>query len=227
MKYLLSYKIFEEYNGEHSHASNGTIISKEDLHKYNLPKEIEDMMMDWEVRYKSPYSDTFYNSTDIGWGHKPDGSLRVSDHWNFYTRGKYHCQTLQKVVNNLSVCIGQYDKATGKYNIIKCALTDKEKKHREEKAATKAKMMDPALLSAKRELKSKIGQGKIGVELEYKGQIYNGIVKRYTGGDLRIVDTEDNIIFNDNYLDQKVAKVKLYDIETGNEVENLLHYVKK
>lgn len=38
---------------------------------------------DWSV---SPFSDSFYSSKNIGWGHKPEGSLRVSDHWNFNTR---------------------------------------------------------------------------------------------------------------------------------------------
>ena len=44
---------------------------------------------------KSPYSDSsFYSDTNIQWGYKPEGSLRISDHWNFESDdGRVHAQT--------------------------------------------------------------------------------------------------------------------------------------
>lgn len=68
---------------------------------------------------KSPYSMSFYNAQNITWGYKPEGSLRVSDHWNFETYGEKHCQTLDpnfklKPGQN---ALGQYEH--GKYRILK------------------------------------------------------------------------------------------------------------
>lgn len=44
---------------------------------------------------KSPYSNSsFYSDTNIQWGYKPEGSLRISDHWNFESDdGRIHAQT--------------------------------------------------------------------------------------------------------------------------------------
>lgn len=47
----------------------------------------------WSV---SPYSFSVYSSKDIDWGYKPEGSLRVSDHWNFGENGE-HCPTAEPV----------------------------------------------------------------------------------------------------------------------------------
>lgn len=42
---------------------------------------------------KSPYNNrSFYSSKNIGWGYKPLGSYRVSDHWNFGENSE-HCKT--------------------------------------------------------------------------------------------------------------------------------------
>jgi hypothetical protein len=62
------------------------IITWENLDKYGVPEKIKMMMKEWSVIKKSPYSDSFYSSTDISWNHKPEGSYRVSDHWNFTTK---------------------------------------------------------------------------------------------------------------------------------------------
>ena len=62
---------------------------------------------------KSPYSQSYYNSQNIGWGYKPEGSLRVSDHWNFGQDGE-HCQTAEPV-DGWAVCKFE----NGKYHLIK------------------------------------------------------------------------------------------------------------
>lgn len=54
---------------------------------------MENMTDAWS---KSPYSESFYSSKDIDWGYKPEGSLRVSDHWNFGADGE-HCPTAEPV----------------------------------------------------------------------------------------------------------------------------------
>lgn len=58
-----------------------------------LPKHLFNELLTWKTINKSPYSNSFYNASGIGWGSKPEGSLRISDHWNFYSRGVKHCQT--------------------------------------------------------------------------------------------------------------------------------------
>lgn len=77
---------------------------------------------DFEKLRKSPYSSSFYNSSDIDWDYKPEGSLRLSDHWNFRTsRNDYqdcHCQlkeTTAQIYNSWMLC--KYK--NGKYEVLK------------------------------------------------------------------------------------------------------------
>ncbi|EGQ2853432.1 hypothetical protein FZ615_04670 [Staphylococcus pseudintermedius] len=65
---------------------------------------------------KSPFSLSAYNSTDISWGHKPDGSLRVADHWNFESRQVLHCPTVEDIKDELA--IARYNVQTKKYELI-------------------------------------------------------------------------------------------------------------
>lgn len=62
---------------------------------------------------QSPYGESFYSSKDIDWGYKPEGSLRVSDHWNFGQDGE-HCPTAEPV-DGWAVCKFE----NGKYHLIK------------------------------------------------------------------------------------------------------------
>lgn len=55
-----------------------------------LPLEIFKEAMKFENMSKSPYGFSFYNSQNIDWGFKPEGSLRISDHWNFTKDGTKH-----------------------------------------------------------------------------------------------------------------------------------------
>ncbi|MBS4462209.1 hypothetical protein JXA27_06510 [Aerococcaceae bacterium zg-B36] len=64
---------------------------------------------------QSPYSKSFYSSQDIDWDYKPEGSLRVSDHWNFGVNGE-HCPTHDKTFKN-GWAVGRFE--NGAYNIIK------------------------------------------------------------------------------------------------------------
>lgn len=73
-------------------------------------------LIKWDVCKKSPYSNSFYNSDDISWYHKPENSLRLSDHWNFTSYGDVHCQLEEtsEYVQKWLLC--QY--RNGKYYII-------------------------------------------------------------------------------------------------------------
>jgi hypothetical protein len=62
---------------------------------WHLPERAREIIASWTVKSKSPYSHSYYDQEDgaIGWDEKPIGSLRISDHWNFSSRGKTHCPT--------------------------------------------------------------------------------------------------------------------------------------
>lgn len=57
-----------------------------------LPEAAAAEVRSWEIISKSPYSDSFYNAKEISWTSKPEGSLRLADHWNFESRGETHCK---------------------------------------------------------------------------------------------------------------------------------------
>jgi hypothetical protein len=82
-----------------------------------FPAEALLEMSKWVEIRKSPWSDSFYNAA-VGWGHKPDGSYRISDHWNFKTRGKIHCQTTKPIDDNVWA-LAQFDASVGMYRILK------------------------------------------------------------------------------------------------------------
>ena len=91
---------------------NGTL----DFELNELPKirMIVWLMKEWTSEWsQSPYGESFYNSHDIDWGYKPEGSLRVSDHWNFGEDGE-HCPTAEPV-EGWAVC--RYE--NGVYHLIK------------------------------------------------------------------------------------------------------------
>ena len=73
---------------------------------------------------KSPYSDSFYTEGEITWNSKPEGSLRLSDHWNFESEGQTHCKldSTSEYLQNWLVC--EYH--NGKYHIIEEVFTPEE-----------------------------------------------------------------------------------------------------
>lgn len=82
------------------------------------PIEVNEEIKKFKEVNKSPYSQTYYDTSDISWEHKPEGSLRISDHWNFESRGQKHCileNTDEYIEDNW--ILAQY--RNGKYNILK------------------------------------------------------------------------------------------------------------
>lgn len=66
--------------------------SVESLAKYlDIDEQVVNSLVEYKAFNKSPYSNSFYNSKDIDWGHKPEGSIRISDHWGFESLGEKHC----------------------------------------------------------------------------------------------------------------------------------------
>lgn len=82
------------------------------------PKEVLDEINKFEHINKSPYSNSFYNVPGVTWDYKPEGSLRISDHWNFTSKDKKHCildSTEELIENNW--LLAKYTE--GKYHVLK------------------------------------------------------------------------------------------------------------
>jgi hypothetical protein len=84
----------------------------------DMPFEFIDELKKWDKIIKSPYGATYYNAP-VGWDYKEHNSLRISNHWNFASKGTLHCQTTNEVSNNSHWSIGKFDSKLNKYTIIK------------------------------------------------------------------------------------------------------------
>ena len=84
---------------------------------YGIPAELSLEMANWDYRSKSPYSFSFYNMPGKSWTHTPEGILRVSDHWNFESRGEKHAVTDRPVENGTHWTLAEY--RDGVYHVLK------------------------------------------------------------------------------------------------------------
>ncbi len=82
-----------------------------------MPQEFIDEIASWDVVSKSPYGDSYYSATGITWDYKPEGVLRIADHWNWYSQGEQHCVTDVPVENNTHWTLAQY--RDGVWHVIK------------------------------------------------------------------------------------------------------------
>ena len=199
-------------------------LSKSDLDSYNIPDKIKEMMMEWDIIRRSPYSDSFYNSHDISWTHKPDGSYRVSDHWNFYTKDhKKHCKTDIKTPNTTHVSIGKYNSEKGIYEII---LTEPKKSHTENLNRKERKLkylQNPEVIYKKKLFKDRYSKGEILVDFNYDGIQYNGILKGWTGFKIKIENELGEVIFSnmgqDDIKYNKIDSLEFTD-KNGSEISD-------
>lgn len=238
MKHLLLFEKFTEVEVKplskkelkrlkYSKELTGKTVSVRDLKGYGIPTEIQEMMSNWDVIYKSPYSNSFYSSIDVGWGRKPDRSYRTSDHWNFYTKEKWHCQTDEKVPNNTHISVGQYDKESGKYHIILSLPTTKQKERQTKQEIKLKYLKDPETIYRKKQFKDRIINREVLVILRYNDKDYEGVVKKYTGGELKIENDKGEQIFGENYMDSsKINQLHFFD-RNGNEIQNPIEYTGK
>lgn len=236
MKFLKLFEDFEsdevvkskrQLRNELWHKNNpnptGTIINPEELSQFGIPDSIIEMMKEWPIIYKSPYSKSFYSSDDISWESKPDKSYRVSDHWNFVTnRGpKVHCQTTQPVKNNTHYSIGQFDEKTKKYTIILSELTTDTSKKIKDKEEKLKYLKDPEVIYRKKLFKDRIKNGEVFSEFSIDGQEYSGLVDKYSGygGDIRLKNDKGEVIYTNNYFEP--TDFKLVD-KNGEEIQDPL-----
>lgn len=81
-----------------------------------LPTAAQDKLKSFRIVNKSPYSQSFYDSDNIGWDSKPEGSLRLADHWGFQSKGSVHCKIKGSDKYETGWKLGVYSK--GEYIIL-------------------------------------------------------------------------------------------------------------
>lgn len=120
-----------------------------------MPEELRKFVLT-NCTNPSPYnryeSGSFYDCTDKSWDYTPHGSIRVSDHWNFYSHGKMHCITnIDDSRIEGKWVVAKYDSYTGMYNVISidgkdCTALEKHSK----RSMAKREIIDPNSLKQKR-----------------------------------------------------------------------------
>lgn len=204
----------------------GTVIDPKNLPAYNLPQKIVDHMLTWEIIYKSPYSDSFYSSTDISWDHKPDMSFRVSDHWNFKSMDSIHCKTNKKVTNRATITLGQYHTKDGHYKVLINTPTNEFKEKERIRKEMSQWLKNPEIIQKKVEFKKRVLSGEVFAKVIVNGSIYFGKVHKYTGHEIKLGD-EKNLIYNDNRLiERKNFQIQLIDSD-WNPIEDLFRKSKE
>jgi len=92
-----------------------------------MPAELRNYVLNTCVS-ASPYnryaSGSFYSKEGKTWNNTPDNIIRVSDHWNFYSQGSYHCIT--DVPNNKLTgwVVAKYNASNEIYEVISIDVKD-------------------------------------------------------------------------------------------------------
>lgn len=202
----------------------GKIITPEELDNFDIPDKIKEMMKEWSVIYKSPFSNSFYSDTNISYTFKPDKSFRVSDHWNFKTShdSSLHCRTKTPVINNSYISLGQLDNKSRQYEILASLPSNTFIKKQEIGKKKIEYMRDPEILLQKKEFKNRIKNKEIYCEVIEKDGVYKGIVRKYTGYELQIEDDQHSCIYSKNSSSKGIPTwrtVKLFD-KDGNSIKD-------
>ena len=163
----------------------------EDLAKYNLPPGILERMKEWEYISKSPYSNSFYSSKDVTFANKPNGSMRVSDHWNFTSMrdNKLHSRTNINVENNIQWCMGIFNADTHMYDIIHSEMDVEYLLKQEIITKRKEYLTNPDTINRKRLFHSIMKDQEIFVDMIYNGREVTGVLHKYCGDKISVIPT--------------------------------------
>ena len=117
------------------------------LSKQNRDK-LQKIIKKYNFCQQSPYSESFYTEGEITWGSKPEGSLRLSDHWNFESEGETHCKldSTSEYLQKWLVC--EYHNGT--YRIVEEVFTAEEEA-REARLIAKRKNLVNAYVQARKD----------------------------------------------------------------------------
>lgn len=117
MKYLKKYKLFEAKSDTWNKTNMMSFISSNG--SYNVPVEALEEIVNWDIIHKSPFSLSFYNNREKTWDNTEDGTIRISNHWNFSRKldKTIHAKTDVDVHNVWTK--GIYDEVKSVYKIVK------------------------------------------------------------------------------------------------------------
>ncbi len=101
------------------YIKNKEKIMKDIRSNSGVPSKVADEISKFNVINKSPYSNSFYNTAYIDWGYKAPNSIRISDHWNFTSRGEQHCRLEGVKEYTEGWKMAQYNEKTKSYKILK------------------------------------------------------------------------------------------------------------
>ena len=79
-------------------------------------------------------------------------------------------------------------------------------------------LKDPELISMKKDLKNRIMNKEILAKVVDSDKIYKGIVRKYTGREIKIENESGELIYNNNCLGNQ--SIDLFDGE-GNKIRNI------
>jgi hypothetical protein len=176
------------------------IIEISELEKHNIPPQIIEEMSGWDSIIISPHGKSFYDSKS---------NYRVSDHWNYIAREKLRCKTNSPVKNLTHITLCKYDKENKIYNVLISLPSPEFNKKQEFGIRKKEFMKNPELIAIKREFKERVNNREILVEIEVGGKKYKGILRKYTGSEIKIENESGELIFGDNFLDNNRYLIKL------------------
>lgn len=92
------------------------VLKLNDWQFSDMPTAAIKEIRSWDVISKSPYSYSFYNDPCKSWDYTTEKTLRISDHWNFRSRGQLHSET-DKEVKQGNWILAQYN--NGIWKVIK------------------------------------------------------------------------------------------------------------
>ena len=115
--------------------------------KQNRDK-LQKILKKYNFCQQSPYSESFYTEGEITWDSKPEGSLRLSDHWNFESEGETHCKldSTSEYLQKWLVC--EYHNGT--YHIVEEVFTAEEET-REARLSERHKKIVNAYVQARKD----------------------------------------------------------------------------
>lgn len=109
------------------------IKNRAELERYiqrikSMPPVLKQEILSWEHIVRSPYSFSFYSSSQKRWDYTPKGCLRVSNHWNFKKQNRsgktiIHCKTNIEVINNTHWTLARFE--DGIWKVIKSLPCEK------------------------------------------------------------------------------------------------------
>lgn len=165
----------------------------------------------WGDKYFNSKSSKSIYSKPTDWGFKLDGTERVSDHWNFYTRGSYHCRTSTPVENNTHYTLARYNKSTGLFDVIySFPFVDDSKLCMEFLHSRKTKEFIFNLNEQQR-IKELINSKRVYCHVvDENDNLFTGVVDKRGRKYLRFIDNENNTILYNYTRYDRLKKIDCY-----------------